>query len=131
MGGFEVILGFKERFVPAIRGLSKIHSIREDKHKRWKAEMVIHFATGVRTKNYDCFLIGKCQSVQEINIDFYRCNENDHVVIDRMILSQKEKETLAKNDGFKDYFEFRSWFIKMNKYDWFNGRIIHWTNKIY
>ena len=126
-----MILGFKERFVPAIRGLAKIHSIREDKHKRWKAGAVIHFATGVRTKKYDCFMIGRCQSVQEISIDFYRCNENDQVAINRKKLSQKEKEILARNDGFKNYFEFRSWFLEMCKYDWFNGKIIHWTDYKY
>ncbi len=122
-----MILGFKERFVPGIRGLAKIHSIREDNHKRWKDGMVIHFATGVRTKKYDCFIIGRCQGIQEISIDFYRCNENDKVIINSKRLSQKEKEILARNDGFQNYFEFRSWFLKMCKYDWFNGRIIHWT----
>lgn len=49
-----MILSFKEQFIPKILDGTKIHTIREDKKNRWEAGKKIHFATGVRTKNYKC-----------------------------------------------------------------------------
>ena len=45
-----MILGFKEQFKNLIIGGVKKHSIREDRHNRWKPGMIIHFATGMRTE---------------------------------------------------------------------------------
>ena len=125
-----MVLGFQKRAVPGINGLSKIHTIRVDKHKRWKAGTVIHFATGVRTKKYNCFLIGKCQSVQEIQMYFSESGLNDSILVDNYVLVENEMEWLAFSDGFVDYDEFRNWFIETYGMT-FKGRIIHWTNKRY
>ncbi|MBD8349370.1 hypothetical protein [Dysgonomonas sp. HGC4] len=46
----------------------KPHSIRYDKTNRWKAGRKIHFATGARTPNYNCFVESKVISTQEIEI---------------------------------------------------------------
>lgn len=63
-----MVIGFKEQFVYKILNGTKIHTIREDKHDRWRPGMTMHMATGVRTKNYKQFHEDNCTSVQEISI---------------------------------------------------------------
>jgi len=55
-----MVLAFKKRFVEPIKKGVKIHTIREDKTNRWKSGMKVHAATGVRTKNYNCFFESVC-----------------------------------------------------------------------
>ena len=126
-----MILGFKPQFVDKILNGTKIHSIRVDQHHRWRIGRQIHLATGVRTKNYKQFSDKLCTGTQKIVITFYRCNENDVVVIDGKKLTKNEKGWLAFSDGFVDYLEFRTWFLNQSKQDDFVGRIIHWTGKRY
>ena len=63
-----MVLGFKEQFVKPILSGDKIHTIRADQFDRWYAGRNIHFATGVRTKDYNCFKEGECVGVQNIRI---------------------------------------------------------------
>lgn len=130
-----MVLGFKERFKEPIMKGVKVHTIREDKHNRWKPGMVIQFAIGVRTKKYACFKVGKCVSTQTIHIVY-----NDHgdcppiIVIGKVntfvntlkTLSAEEVETLAHNDGFDSAAAFFTFFDKD-----FSGKIIHWTGLRY
>lgn len=124
-----MILGFKQQFKePTLKG-TKIHTIREDKHNRWKAGKIIHFATGVRTKNYNCFKEGVCVSVQTIEIKHNKnvCKVLSRtVIVDGRELEPTEILRLAKNDGFKTKNDFFDWFNKD-----FKGKLIHWTNKKY
>ena len=130
-----MILGFKKQFVSKILSGEKIHTIREDKHNRWETGKKIHFATGMRTKNYNCFKIGICKSVQKIEITykgnkiFVEIEGNPPYI---WIQYLKEKYThpnilkLAKNDGFDNIDDFFKWFDKD-----FTGKLIHFTNKKY
>lgn len=124
-----MILGFKPQFKDPIKTGQKKHTIREDKHNRWKAGRVIHFATGVRTEFYEQFKEGKCKSVQTIQIDYDYIQPVGHCVnvfIDDRSLHPDEIRILAKNDGFEDTSEFFAWFNKD-----FKGKIIHWTDLKY
>lgn len=113
-----MVLGFKKQFVKKIKDGSKIHTIRVDKHNRWKEGSTIHFATGVRTKKYKQFIGGQCLGVQKIYID----NEQTVVSVDGQRLTFAGIERLAKNDGFDSVEDFFKWFG-----DNFSGKIIHWT----
>ncbi len=119
-----MILNFKERFVDPIILDTKIHSIREDKHNRWKPGMQIHFATGERTKNYNCFDQGICVSIQkfELRIQKYPA-AGPLIFIDDVRLHFFDYNRLAKNDGFEDKYDFFNFFKKG-----FIGKIIHWPN---
>lgn len=121
-----MILGFKPEFQEPILKGTKIHTIREDKPNRWKAGNKIHFATGVRTKKYNQFKLGKCVSVQQIEITRPIWSEylNDAVVkIDGKTLTQEQQQQLAYNDGFSNLLSFWLWFNED-----FKGKIIHWTD---
>ena len=136
-----MILGFKQKFpwgkptyFPAkIEHGKKIHSIREDKHNRWEKGKLIHMATGVRTKYYNCFMERYCRSVQKIKIwhtfSKYQ-SKRSFVSIDGELIyksseplfSDTKMILLAKNDGFDSVDDFFKWFDKN-----FEGVIIHWT----
>lgn len=126
-----MILSFRPRFIDKIKDGSKIHTIREDKTDRWKPGMKIHFATGIRTKNYNQFFEGECNSVQKILI---RQSKHQRYIlqhevnwvnisIDGKDLFYKEIKILAFNDGFDEINNFLEFFPSN-----FEGKIIHWTD---
>lgn len=118
-----MVLGFHKQFVEPILNGSKIHTVREDKKGRWRAGRQIHMATGVRTKQYQCFWEGhSCTGTQFIDIVNPRGGEKEIWVGGRE-LAALEIELLAKNDGFNDVAAFWKWF----HHD-FSGKIVHWTD---
>lgn len=126
-----MILSFKKKFVEPIRLGSKIHTIREDPKARWCAGKLIHMATGVRTKKYNCFRPDVCVSVQAIQIHHhdYRDAGGNYlikVVVDGKELDDFQLDHIAKNDGFKSLGDFFKFFNSD-----FQGKIIHWTDLRY
>lgn len=130
-------LGFKEQFIPKIIDGTKKHTIRDDKPNRWGKGAIIHFATGVRTKNYNCFKRGICLSTQTIEFKWQNYNKalvsegwSVKVFIDgRDVTNDDIIDELAVNDGFADrkaFFEWEAWYKKD-----FKGKIIHWTDLKY
>jgi hypothetical protein len=120
-----MVMSFKQQFKEPILSNVKIHSIREDKPTDGKPERLsTYMATGVRTKNYNCFKVSRCVSIQKIEIIRTSDYLNETIVkIDGRSLSEKEVMKLARNDGFKNPISFRLWFNEN-----FEGKIIHWTN---
>lgn len=122
-----MILGFKKQFVTPIVSGIKIHTIREDKYNKWAPGRIIHFATGVRTKNYNQFKLGICYSTQQISIRYPNEYLNDvRIRVDKKLLTLDESINLAHNDGFENLVTFLLWFN-----DDFDGKIIHWTYYLY
>ena len=115
-----MILSFKKQFKQLILDGTKIHAIIADKPDRWKAGNEIHFATGMRTKSYECFKKGICVGVQKIQIR--RCYGED-IKIDGIGLSRGDIKSLAINSGFNGVDDFFQWFDTD-----LEGKIIHWTN---
>jgi len=131
-----MVLGFNKRFEEPILAEIKLHTIREDKHGRWHAGRAIHMATGVRTKHYNCFKQKECISTQAIKFKWHEPTKkapdrwcNILVSVNHCgykLLSYREIERLAINDGFKTVADLLIWFNKD-----FKGKIIHWTNLKY
>ncbi len=117
-----MVLGFKQQFKEKILNGSKIHTIRIDKNNRWKVGMPIQFATGVRTKKYECFKKVKCVSVQEIELNFW--NSSPTIIIEGKRISYEQSEELAKNDGFEDLSGLMGFFGIKN----IKAKLIHWTD---
>jgi len=129
-----MILNCKPEFIAPIEAGTKIHSMREDKHHRWRAGMKIQFYTGARTKNAKQFREGECTSVQQV--DIYRGSRNIMVLVDNRQLSDPEISQLAKNDGFTKINQLRDFFVPheplhMHELEEWHGRIIHWTDYKY
>jgi len=125
-----MILSFSSpRFEVLIKAGVKIHTIREDKHDRWKPDMRIHhwmYNPRNVSKNPYAFshpgtdiLISK----QKIAIE----PEFKLVVVDGFKqLNADELKLLAINDGLTNIRNFFRWFNKP-----FSGYILHWTNLKY
>lgn len=129
-----MILSFKPQFKQPILDGIKIHTIREDPHDRWKPGMKIHMATGVRTKNYDCFMEAECVSVEYIFMSnvpgVMEISIGDDPYCDKYLYFD-DKEKLARKDGFGSYAKFQDWFrplIENHPKKHFYGKIIHWTD---
>ena len=135
-----MILSFKEQFKKKILNGRKIHTIREDKLGRWKAGNIIQAATGVRTKNYNCFFESVCLSTQSIKIEWinethFTIHIDDNLKVSVFLndkcqflvndISFNPFEFLI-NDGFSSIEDFCNWFSED-----FIGKIIHWTDKKY
>jgi hypothetical protein len=125
-----MILGFKQQFPDGtlthfrrkIERDEKIHSIREDRHGRWRAGRLIQCSHSVRTKHFNCFTTKFCTGTQRI---VFRWQENPRkciVYVDGRELSISEIKQLAFNDGFPDTNSFLRFFNED-----FTGKIIHWT----
>ena len=130
-----MIIGFKEQFRAPILASTKIHTIREDKHDRWHAGRIMHMATGVRTKRYECFKEAVCISIQDIEITYDDCivvsiDGKTFALLTKydeaFDIGERKLQALARNDGFESITDFLSFF----KGD-FTGKIIHWTDLKY
>ncbi|WP_367867878.1 hypothetical protein [Pedobacter sp. WC2423] len=123
-----MVLGFKKQFVEPIMAGTKIHTIREDSNNRWDDGILIHMATGTRTKHYNCFKKTLCTSIQNI---FMSYDYMLHISIDGRELYIPEKEKLAVADGFENLLSFENyWFpeLQQRRHMAFSGKIIHWTD---
>lgn len=112
-------------FLQKIEKGIKIHTVRSDVKNRWHVGRNIHFSTGSRSSNYNCFKKGICRSTQSIEINYYTKHS---IVIDSHHLDESEIEEFAINDGFDSIEDFWAWF---DQYKCFSGKIIHWTSKFY
>lgn len=116
----------------------KLHTIRQDRHNRWRAGRKIHPVINNRSKNQFQFAPSfDCTGVQQIEIDYslYSImpdNPAPIVVIDGShfynpkIGIDKGMAQLAQNDGFESIDQFFAWFNNNYK-----GGIIHWTDLRY
>ena len=135
----KMILSFKKQFKQPIVDGTKIHTIREDTPNRWKAGDKIHFATGVRTKNYECFKEGECKLVQRIEIKHHHTFveikidgnpygeiQTNKIQYQLALADMYNILTFIRNDGFSRVDDFLAFF-----HTDFTGKIIHWTDLTY
>lgn len=89
-------------------------TIRDDPHNRWSAGRKIHFATGARTKQYECFAMGECKSTDRVI--FHRDSEVSgiRVSVGANDITAKEIEQLAQDDGFDDVYAFLDFHLGKN-----------------
>lgn len=125
-----------EQFPSLIKAGVKIHTIREDKHNRWRPGMKIHhWMHNPRHPHLHpypfCENKHHCVSVQKVTIVSEQTKEPNRirVVIDGRFLSDTEVEGLAKNDGLTNAKVLQTWFFPPgSKKKWWRGKIIHWTD---
>ncbi|MDR1199035.1 MAG: hypothetical protein LBK94_08525 [Prevotellaceae bacterium] len=124
-----MIMGFKVRFKEPIKQGVKIHSVREDKKRRWRnaAGKTIHMSTGVRTRQYECFKNdAKVKSVHRIDIKIYESKQSRavNIFIDGRAIFATEVYQFIRNDGFANITEFLDFF----KNGLIDGTLIQWTD---
>ena len=105
----------------------KIHTISADFKNRWQVGRKIHAVYNNRQKNQFQFApTFTVKGIQTIEIKWIMPPCQITVKIDNKLLSLKDIQRLAINDGFENLGEFTSWFNTD-----FKGKIIHFTDFIY
>jgi hypothetical protein len=104
-----MLLSFKKQFIEPINNGLKVHTIREDKHRRFEPGREIQFGANVRTKSYFQFYSATCESIQRIIIwpatrRVFVLNDGGHE------LDEHDINRLAENDGFATVEDFWKWF---------------------
>jgi len=118
----------RKEFETLIKQGVKIHTIRQDKHNRWKPGRKIHFWLGnprnVKKHPYQ-FGEGKCTDVAFIEI-FPKKNmvriSYDGVNYGTFCKIQELNE-LAVDDGFTNWEHMKEWFSED-----FKGKMIFWKS---
>lgn len=126
-----MVIGFRKQFVPQILAGIKKHTLRDldpNHPLRWKPGMKMHQATGVRTKNYNCFNVETYKSYQRAFLLYG--DAELRVLIDGRRLDDKEKAFFIKSDGFKNETEFIQWFFPKGEGDKLLT-LLHWTDLRY
>ena len=145
-----MILGFKTihegkptDFIQKIEAGTKIHTLREDIHDRWKAGRKVQFCTGVRTKKYKEHFTKVCTGIQNVKLVFPLTKDQPYaadlnIYINGELLNPLENHAFIMNDGFTSEIDFLRWFFyekKKGKWkqrtDSWSGKIIHWTKTTY
>lgn len=125
----------KTQFKDLIKQGIKQHTIRADKHNRWKVGNKIHFWIGnprnTRGKNKPYqFGEGICSRVETIKMTFSIPEDwqIDEVKIgeDIILKTDDELNALAVNDGFENWSQMKLWFDNEDKM--FAGKIIFWKD---
>lgn len=141
-----MVLGFSEHwnghptnFVEHVLSGRKWHTVRWG--NRWRPGMSIQFATGVRTKNYRCFHVGKCATVQTVKIIPSRPDpKNQSSYLPRVLVARGQQQILqplcafelfafAINDGFESAYDLNRWIAsacRYNNLDAFRGQVVMW-----
>lgn len=123
----DMILGFKDRFVPYVMDGSKRHTIRAG--NRWRAGMRADLFARPRQKGMRLLFRAPVVKVEEILIRAIGAS-GIHVVIDDLPLTQDETESLFERDGFRKSLvagtsseqALSFWRNRLP----FAGQIIHW-----
>ncbi len=116
------LFNFQPQFAADVESGKKRQTIRARRKNRPKAGQTAYLYTGTRTKA--CRKLGKVKikSVEPI----YICNQLFELWIGANDYGKMEDlNRLAKEDGFEDWFEMRSWFKKTHGLP-FHGDLIKW-----
>ena len=116
-------LTFKKQFAEAVKSGKKTMTIRRSIKKGCP---FVHLFTGLKTEQCEKLGVGIITGIKEIIIhDEY---SDFAIEINGMDLSEKFKEGLAINDGFKSSDEFIDFFKKQYGLP-FSGVLIEWRLK--
>jgi len=115
------LLGFKERFVPAVEARTKKHTIRAGR-LRFKVGDAIQIWTGpyrpgMRRKLFDVDpVVTKIEAIEIGNMI---------VIVDGKQLHSRQIHDLVMADGFDSIAQFFGFFTSVKR-PTFTGHIIHW-----
>ena len=114
---------------------AKLHTIREDPKDRWKKGNNIDFFINVRKKDMFRFApVLPVVSIQSVAMS-YAYNDIIEISINgQQLHCQKKILEFIQNDGFdtwKDFFDYFYPIIQAKKDNWFEAKLIHWTDKFY
>lgn len=114
------LFNFKKQFADKVRSGEKHQTIRATRKVIPKKGETAYCYTGLRTKK--CEKLGEWEIKEVHAFDIW---DNGEFIFDHYMLTAREKENLAINDGFKNHIEMRDWFKKTHGLP-FEGILIVW-----
>ena len=121
---------FKKQFVPYVLDGSKRQTIRSRRKRATKKGDTLYLYYGLRTKSCKKLMEVKCRKVQKIYITWFGT-----VFIDGKKLTDKKRDLLAYNDGFRHQGDpgrisncseiMLRWWTQTHSLP-FTGSIIYW-----
>lgn len=129
-----MILTFKlPQFEGLIKNGTKIHTIRDDKHDRWKVGNTIQFWIGnprnIKAKPYQFGerIVSRIEKIEMTFNDKNDCNLHDAVNIGGVILDKWDNLIhFAKNGGFERWEDMRNFFDNSERK--YEGKLIFWKD---
>lgn len=126
------------QFEQAILEGRKIHTLRADPKRRWKAGMSIQHWMGsprntrASRKPYQ-FATGVCSGTQEVKIHCHHGQWIDtiQIEVDGRFLDSLEIKTFIYSDGLEEDEFFNFFGDRKQKHSIWEGRIIHFTDYRY
>ncbi|WP_281233484.1 hypothetical protein [Flavobacterium gelatinilyticum] len=110
----------------------KIHTVREDPKGRWKKGNNIDFFINVRKKDMFRFApVLPVVSTQSVAMSYLYNDIIEISINGRQLHDWKEILQFIHNDGFdnlKDFFDYFYPLIAVTKDNWYEAKIIHWTD---
>lgn len=128
-----MILGFQDRFVPAVTDGTKPHTIRAG--RKWRVGMGIQFYQHVRQASMTKFRPDAVATVvQAIRVEqrerYLGPPQQPLITIDGRLLTAIECVTLAHSDGFDSVEELVQFLNRLHTLP-FDGQLIVWTDLRY
>lgn len=127
-----MILSFKPQFKEKILSGQKIHTLRLDPLNRWEVGMVAQMATGVRTKNYNCFKEATIKTIQKVKLQIFL--DQPILRIDGRHITGLELRLFALNDGFESFEQLVDFFrpqLELSENKIIKIKLLIWTNHKY
>ena len=113
-----MLLGFKRRFAPHIEAGRKTHTIRGKRKRPPRVGEICHCYVDPRQRTMRLLGRWPCIKVEHIEI-----SADHEVEINGVRLSVRQRESLARRDGFTSFAEMMQfWKGRLP----FTGDIIHW-----
>lgn len=128
------------RFADMITHGHKIHTIREDRHNRWREGLRIqHWMHNPRNVSKNPYPFAQnlnhvCTGTQKITLIASRTISSDlRIWVDGYELQYDEVIELARADGFDSPRQMARWFFGViaDAPQFWTGNLIHWTDKRY
>lgn len=124
---------YDSEFAESLEGTKgKIHTLRENKSKRWNTDRTIHYVINQRTPQQFRFWEAPVTNMELVEL---KCtNEHRHeidIYINNFALNMDERKKFAENDGFDYWKQFHSWFypmIQKTKNNSLKLDLIQWTD---
>lgn len=130
------LYNFQQRFAPFILDGRKTHTIRGLRAHPDKPGNTLHLYTGLRTKKAKLLMRVPCVKVEDIEIwcrvedvGFTSFTSDVGMKVGGQNLDESEAHSLARRDGFLDFYEMLKFWLTPKSRLPFSGQIIHWRTQ--
>lgn len=125
-----VAYSFKSRFAQLIAEGRKCQTIRAERQRHARPGEPIQLFVGMRTKHCRKIIADPiCEAVQDVAI-FIGRHGLINILINGLWLSEDERVTFVRADGFADVADFHDFWMTEHGEGWFHGVLVRWSRPL-